>query len=284
MNYRVARLTKRQRAMLDFAVKLTAAALGGRGRRPRAAAPRRLHRPRHLGHRGGRRLLQHVEPRRLRHRHAAERGLSRPGAVDVPSCSADANRAPVIHVLAASDRLRRLRSRLRGMTGSRMTASSRSSSPASAPPSRPRRLQPQRARRRFRRSPASSRSNGMVVAQEQPRRAHRRRDSRPRRQRGRCRRRGRLRAGGDLSARRQYRRRRLHGDPSRQAAIATSRSTIARPRRRRRRRPCFSTRRAMPIRRSRATPALAVGVPGTVAGLALARRRNTAPASSRSPT
>ena len=80
MNYRAARLAKRQRAMLDFAVKLTDRAVGGRGGRPRAAAPRRLHRSRHLGHRGGRGLLQHVEPRRLGDRHAAERGLSRAGA------------------------------------------------------------------------------------------------------------------------------------------------------------------------------------------------------------
>ena len=81
MNYRAARLNKRQRAMLDFAVKLTAAAVERGGRRPRAAAPRRLYRPRHLGHFRGRRLLQHVEPRGLRHRHAAEHGLSRAGAV-----------------------------------------------------------------------------------------------------------------------------------------------------------------------------------------------------------
>ena len=50
----------------------------------------------------------------------------------------------------------------------------------------------------------------------EPRRPHRRRDPRPRRQRGRCGGRGRLRHGGHLSARRQSRRRRLHGDPSRQ--------------------------------------------------------------------
>ena len=50
----------------------------------------------------------------------------------------------------------------------------------------------------------------------EPRRPHRRRDPRPRRQRGRCRGGDRLCARGHLSARRQYRRRRLHGDPSRQ--------------------------------------------------------------------
>ena len=72
MNYRAARLTKRQRAMLDFAVKLTVEPWDGRGGRPRAAAPRRLLRPRHLGHRVGRGLLQHDQPARLGDRHAAE--------------------------------------------------------------------------------------------------------------------------------------------------------------------------------------------------------------------
>ena len=82
MNYRAARLDKRQRAMLDFAVKLTTAALGDRGGGSRAAAPRRLQRPRHLGHRLGRRLLQHDQPARLRHRHAAEQRVSRAGEID----------------------------------------------------------------------------------------------------------------------------------------------------------------------------------------------------------
>ena len=77
MNYRAARLTKRQRAMLDFAVKLTAEPWAIEEADRERAAPRRLFRPRHLGHLGGRRLLQHVEPRRVGHRHAAERGLSR---------------------------------------------------------------------------------------------------------------------------------------------------------------------------------------------------------------
>ena len=61
-NYRAADLPPRQRAMLDFAVKLTEAPRQDRGARPQGAAPRRLQRPRHLGHRRGRRLLQHVEP------------------------------------------------------------------------------------------------------------------------------------------------------------------------------------------------------------------------------
>jgi uncharacterized peroxidase-related enzyme len=68
MNHRAARLSRRERAMLDFAVKLTA--------EPWRITPRRICRPRHLGHRRGHGLLQHVEPGRFRHRHAAEQRLS----------------------------------------------------------------------------------------------------------------------------------------------------------------------------------------------------------------
>ena len=81
MNYRVARLNKRQRAMLDFAVKLTGLALERGGRRPRTAAARRIQRSRHLGYFSGGGLLQHVEPRGIRHRHASQCGLSRTGAI-----------------------------------------------------------------------------------------------------------------------------------------------------------------------------------------------------------
>ena len=81
MNYRVARLNKRQRAMLDFAVKLTASPWsveeGDRERLRRVGFTR----SRHLGHLGGGGLLQHVEPRRIRHRYAAQSGLSRTSAV-----------------------------------------------------------------------------------------------------------------------------------------------------------------------------------------------------------
>ena len=56
-------------------------------------------------------------------------------------------------------------------------------------------------------------------------------------------------------------------------ATSTRRSTIAKPRRPPPRRPCFSTRKAIPIRQNRATADLAVGVPGTVAGLALAHQK-----------
>jgi hypothetical protein len=47
-----------------------------RGERPRRTAQGRLFRPRHLGHRLHRRLLQHVEPPRRRDRHAAQRRIS----------------------------------------------------------------------------------------------------------------------------------------------------------------------------------------------------------------
>ena len=59
--------------------------------------------------------------------------------------------------------------------------------------------------------------------------------------------------GRDLSARRQSRRRRLHGDPSRRRHRHRP-STIARPRRAASTPRAFSTRKAMPTRRSRAIP------------------------------
>ena len=81
MNYRAARLSKRERAMLDFAVKLTAEPWLIEEEDRARLAPRRLYRPRYLGYRRGRRLLQHVEPRRIRDRHAAEQRLSSAGAL-----------------------------------------------------------------------------------------------------------------------------------------------------------------------------------------------------------
>ena len=74
INYRKADITPRQKAMLDFAMKVTRAA---RRRSPKqdfaALARARLQRRRHLGHRRDRRLLRAVEPHGQRHRHAAER-------------------------------------------------------------------------------------------------------------------------------------------------------------------------------------------------------------------
>ncbi len=80
MNYRAARLSKRRRAMLDFAVRLTlepwAIEHSDRARLRGAGFGSR-----HLGHRGGRGILQHDQPPRLRHRHAPERRISRQGEV-----------------------------------------------------------------------------------------------------------------------------------------------------------------------------------------------------------
>ena len=102
---------------------------------------------------------------------------------------------------------------------------------------------------------------------------HRRRGARAGRQRGRRRGRDRLRARGDLSARRQYRRRRLHADPPRATASSTPRSTIARPRRLRPRATIFLDERGEADPRKSRDSALAIGVPGTVAGLALAHAK-----------
>jgi hypothetical protein len=89
------------------------------------------------------------------------------------------------------------------------------------------------------------------------------------RQRGRCRGRHRLCHGGDLSARRQYRRRRLHGDPFRRARRG-HRHRLSRDRAGRDHARHFLGADGKPdIAKSRDS-ALGIGVPGTVAGLALA--------------
>ena len=82
--------------------------------------------------------------------------------------------------------------------------------------------------------------------------------------------RDRLRARGHLSARRQYRRRRLHGDPARQGEARRSPSIIARWRRPRSTRDSSSMRRQCRPAEVALRPGSAIGVPGTVAGLALA--------------
>ena len=80
VNYRKADITPRQRAMLDFAMKVSGRSehdFGSgfcRGRRPR------LQRRRHLGHRRDRRLLRAVEPDGQRHRDASERRILYDGA------------------------------------------------------------------------------------------------------------------------------------------------------------------------------------------------------------
>jgi AhpD family alkylhydroperoxidase len=81
MNYRAALLSARERAMLDFAVKLTAEPWSVE-EADRAALRRADFNDReYLGHRRGRGFFQYVEPHRVRHRHAAEQRLSRPGAL-----------------------------------------------------------------------------------------------------------------------------------------------------------------------------------------------------------
>ena len=86
MNYRVAPLEPRQRAMLDFAVLMTNA----------SATIEERHREALRAHGFSDRdiwdiaavaiLLQHVEPHGERDRHAPERGIPRPGALRLSPC------------------------------------------------------------------------------------------------------------------------------------------------------------------------------------------------------
>ena len=81
VNYRKADITPRQRAMLDFAMKVAhAVPCGRRGRLRRAARPRVLRRG-HLGHRRHQRVLRPVQPHGQRHRHAAQRRVLRAGTL-----------------------------------------------------------------------------------------------------------------------------------------------------------------------------------------------------------
>ena len=81
MNYRAAKLTKKQRAMLDFAVKITVESSGDRGRGSRRTAPRGFLRSGYLRHRRSGGVFQYVEPGGERDRYAPERGLSWAGEV-----------------------------------------------------------------------------------------------------------------------------------------------------------------------------------------------------------
>ncbi len=81
MNYRAAELSSRQKAMLDFAVKLTEQPAKIEESRPRGVAGGRLHGSRHLGHCLDGSVFQHVEPRGGGDRYAAECGISRDGEV-----------------------------------------------------------------------------------------------------------------------------------------------------------------------------------------------------------
>ena len=124
--------------------------------------------------------------------------------------------------------------------------------------------------------------HGMVVAQEaQAARIGIDDPASQRRQRGRCRGRDRLRAGGDLSARGQYRRRRLHGDPPcRRPPRYRDRLPRDRAGRDHARHLSRATR-ARPTRRNRAIAGLRSACPARSRALR-SRTANTDPAASRS--
>ena len=72
VNYRKADITPRQRAMLDFAMKVSRAAQEVSDADFAAARRPRLQRRRHLGHRRHRRVLRAVEPHGQCHGHARQ--------------------------------------------------------------------------------------------------------------------------------------------------------------------------------------------------------------------
>ncbi len=73
VNYRKADITPRQRAMLDFAMKVCTDSADHRRSRLRGPARARLRRRGHLGHRRHQRLLRPEQPHGQPDRHAAER-------------------------------------------------------------------------------------------------------------------------------------------------------------------------------------------------------------------
>ena len=75
INYRKADITPRQRAMLDFAMKVAFESYAIADADFATLARPRLRRGGRLGHRRDRRLLRHVEPHGERHQHAAERRI-----------------------------------------------------------------------------------------------------------------------------------------------------------------------------------------------------------------
>ncbi len=74
-NHRKAEISPRQRAMLDFAIKLSTRGGEVDESRPRGAARAWLRRRGDLGHRRDHRLLQHEQPAGASDRHAAQRAL-----------------------------------------------------------------------------------------------------------------------------------------------------------------------------------------------------------------
>ena len=81
VNYRKADITPRQRAMLDFAMKVSLEAQQDFRAGFRRDRQPRLQRRRHLGHRRDLGILCAVEPDGQRHRHASERRILPDGTV-----------------------------------------------------------------------------------------------------------------------------------------------------------------------------------------------------------
>ena len=79
MNYRAARISRRERTMLDFAVKLAAEPWLVEEEDREGLRRQRLQRSRYLGYRSRRRLLQHDQSGRIGDRHAAEQRVSSAG-------------------------------------------------------------------------------------------------------------------------------------------------------------------------------------------------------------
>ena len=88
VNYRKADITPRQRAMLDFAMKVSRTAETISEQDFAEIAAPRLQRRRHLGHRRDRGILRAVEPDGQCHRHAPERRILHDGT------SAEIRRSP----------------------------------------------------------------------------------------------------------------------------------------------------------------------------------------------
>ena len=83
VNYRKADITDRQKAMLDFAVKVSAGAYRRGRTRPGHAEGARLHRRGRLGHRRHLGVLRHVQPNGQHYEHATQRRVLRPRTLTV---------------------------------------------------------------------------------------------------------------------------------------------------------------------------------------------------------
>ena len=102
VNYRKADITPRQRAMLDFAFKITTASHLIDDSDYAALRAPRLQRRRHLGHRRHQRLLRPLQPPGQPERHAAQRRVLPDGAL---AAAAEAGtRCPALKSVAAPAR------------------------------------------------------------------------------------------------------------------------------------------------------------------------------------